>query len=53
MGGVDKPGWMEADTVAHGGGSSSGEFMNTLTFTPGGQSSQPCGLKPVEKFAKV
>jgi hypothetical protein len=30
---VDKPGWMEADTVAHGGGSSSGNFMNTLTLT--------------------
>jgi hypothetical protein len=30
---VDKPGWMEADTVSHGGGSCSGEYMNTLTLT--------------------
>jgi hypothetical protein len=30
---VDEPGHMEADTVAHGGGSSSGQFMNSLTLT--------------------
>jgi len=30
---VDEPGWIEADTVSHGGGSSSGEYMNTLTLT--------------------
>ena len=30
---VDRPGWMEADTVSHGGGSSSGEFMWSLTLT--------------------
>ena len=30
---VDRPGWMEADTVSHGGGSCSGEYMNTLTLT--------------------
>ncbi len=27
------PGWMEADTVAHGGGSSSGDFLWSLTLT--------------------
>jgi hypothetical protein len=30
---VDRPGWMEADTVSHGGGSSSGQFMWSLTLT--------------------
>ena len=30
---VDQPGWMECDTVAHGGGSSSGLFLNTVTMT--------------------
>jgi len=30
---VDRPGWMEADTVSHGGGSSSGVFLWTLTLT--------------------
>lgn len=30
---VDRPGWMEADTVSHGGGSSSGLFLWTLTLT--------------------
>lgn len=30
---VTEPGHMEADTVAHGGGSSSGEFMHSLTLT--------------------
>lgn len=30
---VDQPGWMEADTVSHGGGSSSGEFLWSLTLT--------------------
>lgn len=30
---TDRPGWMEADTVAHGGGSSSGLFMWSLTLT--------------------
>ena len=30
---VDRPGWMEADTVSHGGGSSSGAFMWSLTLT--------------------
>lgn len=30
---VDRPGWFEADTVSHGGGSSSGEFMWSLTLT--------------------
>lgn len=30
---VDCPGWMEADTVSHGGGSSSGQFMWSLTLT--------------------
>ena len=30
---VDAPGWMEADTVSHGGGSSSGLFLWTLTLT--------------------
>lgn len=30
---VDRPGWLEADTVSHGGGSSSGEFMWSLTLT--------------------
>jgi hypothetical protein len=30
---VDRPGWIEADTVSHGGGSSSGEFMWSLTLT--------------------
>lgn len=29
----DEPGWMEVDTVSHGGGSSSGEFLWTLTMT--------------------
>ena len=29
----DEPGWLEADTVSHGGGSSSGEFMWSLTLT--------------------
>ena len=27
------PGWMEADTVSHGGGSSSGDFLWSLTLT--------------------
>jgi hypothetical protein len=30
---VDAPGWMEADTVSHGGGSSSGNFLWSLTLT--------------------
>ena len=30
---VDQPGWLEADTVSHGGGSSSGQFMWSLTLT--------------------
>ena len=29
----DEPGWMEADTVSHGGGSSSGSFLWSLTLT--------------------
>lgn len=29
----DEPGWMEADTVSHGGGSSSGWFLWSLTLT--------------------
>lgn len=29
----DEPGWLEADTVSHGGGSSSGSFLWTLTLT--------------------
>lgn len=29
----DGPGWMEADTVSHGGGSSSGSFLWSLTLT--------------------
>ena len=29
---VDRPGWLEADTVSHGGGSSSGVFLWTLTL---------------------
>ena len=30
---TDQPGYFEVDTVAHGGGSSSGQFMHTLTMT--------------------
>jgi len=30
---VDQPGWLEADTVSHGGASSSGSFMWSLTLT--------------------
>lgn len=30
---VDQPGYMEVDTVSHGGSSSSGEFMWSLTMT--------------------
>lgn len=30
---VEVPGWMECDTVSHGGGSSSGDFMWSLTMT--------------------
>lgn len=30
---VEQPGWFEADTVSHGGGSSSGNFMWSLTLT--------------------
>ena len=30
---VEEPGWFEADTVSHGGGSSSGDFMWSLTLT--------------------
>jgi hypothetical protein len=30
---VDRPGWFEADTVSHGGGSSSGDFLWSLTLT--------------------
>jgi len=30
---VDRPGYMEVDTVSHGGGSSSGDFMWSLTMT--------------------
>ena len=30
---MDEPGYMEADTVSHGGASSSGEFMWSLTMT--------------------
>lgn len=29
----DEPGWMEADTVSHGGGSSRGDFLWSLTLT--------------------
>ncbi len=29
----DEPGWFEADTVSHGGGSSSGNFLWSLTLT--------------------
>ena len=29
----DEPGWLEADTVSHGGGSSSGAFLWSLTLT--------------------
>lgn len=29
----DEPGWIEADTVSHGGGSSSGAFLWSLTLT--------------------
>ncbi|NJM39187.1 MAG: transposase family protein [Akkermansiaceae bacterium] len=29
----DAPGWLEADTVSHGGGSSSGAFLWSLTLT--------------------
>ena len=29
----DEPGWLEADTVSHGGGSSSGSFLWSLTLT--------------------
>jgi len=29
----DGPGWMEADTVSHGGGSSRGDFLWSLTLT--------------------
>jgi hypothetical protein len=29
----DEPGWFEADTVSHGGGSSSGSFLWSLTLT--------------------
>lgn len=29
----DSPGWLEADTVSHGGGSSSGSFLWSLTLT--------------------
>lgn len=29
----DQPGWLEADTVSHGGGSSSGAFLWSLTLT--------------------
>jgi hypothetical protein len=30
---VEEAGWMEADTVSHGGGSSRGDFAHTLTLT--------------------
>jgi len=30
---VDRPGWIEADTVAHGGTSLAGQFVWSLTFT--------------------
>ncbi len=30
---VDRPGWLESDTVSHGGGSSSGDFLHSLTMT--------------------
>lgn len=30
---VDEPGWLEVDTVSHGGGSQGGEFAHTLTLT--------------------
>jgi hypothetical protein len=30
---LDGPGWLEADTVAHGGDSTSGDFIWSLTFT--------------------
>jgi hypothetical protein len=56
---VDRPGWLEADTVSHGGGGSSGEFMWSLTLTGihtgwtelaglwGGSGREVCaGLKP-------
>lgn len=58
---VDRPGWFEADTVSHGGGSSSGEFLWSLTLTDihtgwtelaalwGGSGSEVCcGLRRIE-----
>ena len=30
---VDSPGWMECDTVAHGGGCNNGNYMHSLTMT--------------------
>ena len=30
---IEQPGYFEVDTVSHGGGSSSGEFLHTLTMT--------------------
>lgn len=59
---VDRPGWLEADTVSHGGGSSSGQFMWSLTLTDiysgwtelaglwGNSGSEVCvGLRRIEK----
>jgi len=56
------PGWLEVDTVSHGGGSSSGHFMWSLTLTDmysgwtelaalwGNSGSEVCvGLRKVEK----
>ena len=59
---VDTPGWVEADTVSHGGGSSSGDFLWSLTLTDlhtgwtelaslwGNSGSEVCvGLEKIEK----
>lgn len=59
---TDRPGWMEADTVSHGGGSSSGQFVWSLTLTDnysgwtelsalwGNSGSEVCvGLRRIEK----
>lgn len=58
----DSPGWLEVDTVSHGGGSSSGQFMWSLTLTDmysgwtelsalwGNSGSEVCvGLRKVEQ----
>lgn len=59
---TDCPGWMEADTVSHGGGSSSGQFVWSLTLADnysgwtelaalwGNSGSEVCvGLRRIEK----